>query len=548
MPLWFVLFISLLAVLLPGLSGCGGSSPNNSTRIPAGSPQASLTVPLNGLFEKTFNWDSSAYTNPWEQAQLSVSFTAPSGKSTTVGGFFETTNTWGVRFSPSEPGTWSWQSSFIDNFQKNIKSSGTFTVTVSGLPGFVKQNPTNPFRWILSDGSPYYPLGIAECIQDTDKSGTPMDNWGFDGGFRSPGSPDYGSITDGDTYFRAYSQAGVNLFRWSPENCAFKLYQTISPNENVYLVQEGLWGDQLVAKLRQYNFKIYMNFFGFNPAYSSNADDPNKMNAVKRYVKYIVDRYGAVVDFWELMNEAPGANVLVDEGWYTQIAAYIRSIDPYQHPISTSWERPDLSVIDISSPHWYQSESEFESDRVTWNNFAQWKSAGKPVILGEQGNNNQNWDARSALRMRLRSWTAFFAEGAFIFWNSSFAKDYKTPVAANIYLGPAERGYLKVLQDFTKGLDSGVRVASLTISNPGKVRGYALSSPSLFVAYLHAYTDHTNLTSGIRISFQGPVSGTATWTNPATGTTLASQSLLLGNQTLNVPAFTTDIALKVTGS
>ena len=152
--------------------------------------------------------------------------------------------------------------------------------------------------------------------------------------------------------------------------------------------------------------------------------------------KFVVDRYGAYVDFWELVNEAT-----VSDEWYRQIAQYVRQIDPYQHPISTSWEKPNIAAIDISSPHWYQTESEFASDVETWQKFQAWKAAHKPVIVGEQGNQVQNWDDRSALRMRLRSWAAFFAEGVFIFWNSSGAKDYKNPGAANIYLGPEERGY-----------------------------------------------------------------------------------------------------------
>jgi hypothetical protein len=66
------------------------------------------------------------------------------------------------------------------------------------------------------------------------------------------------------------------------------------------------------------------------------------MAAVERYVRYVVDRYGAWVDFWELMNEAS-----VPDAWYATVARYLRSIDPYHHPIGTSWSRPDLREIDF---------------------------------------------------------------------------------------------------------------------------------------------------------------------------------------------------------
>ena len=37
---------------------------------------------------------------------------------------------------------------------------------------------------------------------------------------------------------------------------------------------------------------------------------------------------------------------------------YLKSIDPYHKPITTSWERPELEGIDINAPHWYGSEDE----------------------------------------------------------------------------------------------------------------------------------------------------------------------------------------------
>jgi len=47
---------------------------------------------------------------------------------------------------------------------------------------------------------------------------------------------------------------------------------------------------------------------------------------------------------------------------------------------------------------------------------------GKPVIVGEQGNAGMNWDPRSAVRMRIRAWTALFREIGLVFWNTSESK------------------------------------------------------------------------------------------------------------------------------
>lgn len=405
----------------------------------------------------------------------------------------------------------------------------TLSVVAGKGRGFIRRSPYNRFRWIFADGSPYYPLGIGDCVRDANRSGSPFDDFNVDA---TRGYVDIG------TYLGAYQAAGVNLFRWSVDNCAFGLYQRIAPQGNVYLEREGNWGDRLVRELRSHGFRIYMSIFGFYPPFVNDAS-PEQINAVQRYVKYVVDRYGAYVDFWELMNEAKAST-----SWYTQIGKYLWSVDPYHHPIGTSWERPDLAVIGVNTPHWYEREYESDSDLRTWNLFAAWKFAGKPVIVGEQGNTGQNWDEGSGVRMRLRAWTAFFAEGTLIFWNTSGTKDYKNPGAANVYLGPEERPYLRILQRFTRGFDARARIVPVDVSTPAYVRGYGLSGPREFGAYLRAFRHQASPTTGVLITIQAPSPGSATWIDPAGGRVLARSAIKRGTQQLAVPPFVVDVALK----
>ena len=81
-----------------------------------------------------------------------------------------------------------------------------------------------------------------------------------------------------------------------------------------------------------------------NPRPPSRPLDAATMEKVKRFVKYSVDRWGALVDIWELLNESEPP----DE-WNEAVSSYLRSIDPYHHPITTSWERPELPGIDINA-------------------------------------------------------------------------------------------------------------------------------------------------------------------------------------------------------
>ena len=539
-----------LVVFVALAAACGGEQAVSSTSVPPTPVPPTVetaTVSRYSVFEQTFSRNSAGYANPWEDVTATMTFTSPSSKQVTVGGFYYGPNTWKARFAPSEVGNWTWQAD-VGDAAGTTRSNGKLIVTASDAPGFVRSNQANRFRWVFDDGTSYNALGIGDCIRGVTGGTSMLNQWGFDGDFRTGGQGP-GKYTDFDTYLSAHSQAGINLFRWSVDNCAFGLYKTIATSGNVYLEKEGLAGDTLVGKLRQYGFRTYMVIFGFNPPSTGQTLSPGDLAAIKRYVKYVVDRYGASVDFWELMNEA-----FATDDWYRQVATYLREIDPYKHPISTSWEKPGVDVIDINSPHWYEKESEFESDRVTWTRFGQfrspatasgWKASNKPVIVGEQGNIVQNWDDRSALRMRLRTWTTFFAEGTLIFWNGSFAKDYRSALAANIYLGPEERGYLKVLQDFTRGFDPNLAQVEIPVSDPARVRAYALSSSTTYAAFVHAYTNHTTPTSGITLSIDARGAGTATWIEPATGRVLATQAVAVGRQTLAVPAFVTDVALKV---
>ena len=532
----------------------GGQTPSAAHHLtPAAPASASTSVStlLPGaksvgrfdVYEFEFPWPSASYSNPWEQVQVSVTLTAPSGRTTTIGGFYYAANIWRARFSPDETGIWNWRAHMSDKSQSK-DFAGSFTVTDSSSPGFVRSNPENKNRWVFDKGMPYYPIGIGDCLLGA-HGASPLNNFGFDGSVRDATHTD-GWRTDMETYLTAYSQAGLNLFRWSVDNCAFGLYKTIEPSGNVYLQPEGLYGDQLVQSLRTHGFRTYMVIFGFFPPFPDGNSNPDQMDAIKRYVKYVVDRYGAYVDFWELMNESPNPPIKIADDWYTQVGTYLRQVDPYKHPISTSWQRPDLPVIDITSPHWYARENEFESDLVTIDqiNFYRHHS-DKPIIFGEQGNSEQNWDERSALRMRIRSWTAFFNEATLIFWNSSCCKDSRGGYASNIYLGLQERGYIKVLQDFVRGLDRRIAPAKIEVSDPARVRGYALAAPTILIAYLHAYTDHTNPTTGISLTADFPVAGTATWIDPSTGSTLATSSVAVGRQTLSVPAFITDVVLRL---
>jgi hypothetical protein len=237
------------------------------------------------------------------------------------------------------------------------------------------------------------------------------------------------------------------------------------------------------------------------------------------------------------------------------MAEYARSVDPDHKPISTSWEKPDLPDIDINAPHWYESEDELSSDLRVQEQAAKWKRAGKPVIVGEQGNSGMNWDPGSAVRMRIRSWTALFQEIGLVFWNTSWSKAgmfggrYTPGEGANIYIGPEERSYIRVLQDFASRLDSNVQMAPVPLTSTTLIRSYGLFSKDVGAVYLQHAESHTTSAQGAKLSFdfssisQPRLLGE--WIDPATGEVLSRVKILPRQLTLSVPSFNVDIALLV---
>ena len=537
---FWVVTLALGAMVLAGCSGSSQAPSQSSFDVPLESATISVSeiassVGRYDIYELTVAHDDSLYENPWKDVELSMRFTNPGGQDLSVDGFYYDVDRWKVRFSPPEDGNWTWNLTFATP-RDTVTRTGSFFSEPSGRPGFVRRHPENPFRLVFDDGSLFNAIGIGDCVLDRDGNGR-LDEWGLDGDFRPAGQHE-GWTVDLDTYMSTYgaSGAGFNLFRWSVGNCAFDLWDWSAEGYRA-LAREGMLGDALVKALRQNGFRIWMTIFGA-PHAGDHAVGQALPADPRPYLDYAVARYGAYVDIWELTNESKQPDT-----WITLAAEYLRSIDPYHRLITTSWQRPELPRIDINSPHWYEKEPELESDLVTSRKIAHERRWGKPIIFGEQGNAVQNWDERSALRMRLRSWTAFFEEGVLIFWNTSGMKDYKSHGAANIYLGPEERSYIRVLQDFTSGVDHDVVRFPLEAAN-GAVRAYGLRSPRVILGYLHHFRDHdTPVTATVTLDL--PTDGTVFWIDPATGSILGESRLTGGRQTLTTPVFAVDLALQI---
>lgn len=521
--------------------------------------QNSLVVSQYDVFELTFQ-HAKEYDNPFLDVRIDVTLISPSSKPTHVGGFYYKQDLWKARFASSESGRWMYRFEFTNDNGQTASGEGTFLCVKGRKPhsGFVRQHPKNPFRFVFDDGTPFFPIGLQDCWGDNSGTGSVLDQCAMEGPFRTdlkdppplPAGPMFlrgpsCNPQNADVYFRYFSQSGFNLYRFSQKNCSYDLYRDLDH----YLVQEGIMTDELLQYARKYSFRIFYGIFGYQPVFNKDPENVEGLAKVKRFIKYSVDRWGAYVDFWEFLNEQHA-----NDRWYEIMIPYLRSTDPYQHMITTSWEKPDLDGIEINAPHWYQRENELESDSATATRAGDWKQYHKPVIVGEQGNHIDRkravpagvggvWDNNSAVRMRVRNWTALFHEIAFVFWNTSYARDGHF---MNIWLGPKEREYVRAMQDFAYRLDSDVSIHSVDVSAPDAVRAYALASRQRAGVYLHHFKNHTDPIENLQIALTVADRTKGYWYAPANASILKVIDLAEGLNQLNVPPFTVDIALLVT--
>ena len=561
--------------------GCAGE-PGNAQLVVA-STQNTMTVPPYEVFELTLTHENN-YANPFSDVTVDVTFASPTGEQVKVGGFhygslepptvqqpqgqgrgrprytFPDQNVWKARFAPARLGTWKYSFVFRNAAGQQATGDGAFECVQSRINnhGFLRQNPHNPFQWVFDDGTPFFPVGLQECVGDGPGVGSCLAAMSMEGPFRTdktdlvqlPTGPLYVrgpsmNPQNADVYFRRYGRCGFNFFRFSQQNCSYVQYGDLDH----YLVQEGMMTDDLLRHARKYGWRMMYGLFGYQKVFTDQPDNAEGMEKVKRFVKYSVDRWGAYVDMWEFLNEQKAV-----DGWYAIMIPYLKSLDPYHHPLTTSWERPELEGIEINAPHWYGNEHELQSDATTGGHATGAKKQGKPVIYGEQGNAVARdkprplgvggvWDAGSARRMRIRLWTALFNEVSFVFWNTSYARDGHN---MNIWLGPQEREYVHALQDFANRLDAGIAMAPVTVSDRSLVRAYGLRSDARAGAYLHHYKDHDSPVHSLTVSLDVPAKAKGYWYSPATAEIVGTVDAEPGQQTLTAPDFVVDLALLIT--
>jgi eukaryotic-like serine/threonine-protein kinase len=493
---------------------------------------AANSVDSHAIYELTIQYPSGGYQSPGLDASVSATFKHGDTESV-IRGFYYDENTWKIRFVPDVVGEWSWEVKLTVSENTLGTKKGTFFVNPSDSEGFIRRDPLNGSILSLENGKVFHPLGLQTCFSDNNDDGY------FLNSLYSDTKP-----VDLDTYVKIHgkSGSGFNIFRWGVQNCSFSLWRfPEDPRLRApFLTREGMWADTIMKKLKENGFHVWFTLFWNTPmANESNPVTREKyIHTIDPYLDYIVARYGAYVDIWELLNETHAT-----QEWINYVSGYIRSIDPYKHLITVSWERPELSNIDIDAPHWYDSNplSVVDTKLAQYILYNDW---GKPLIFGEFGNKGSNWGPGSLTRMRVQMWVSFFMNTGLFFWDTSETQTFKSNDNANIYLGPEERMAARTLRRYMDLIDTTIRPLKIAVSNPS-VRSYAAASSDTYCGYLYHYAQQDMKISTNLFLPPLPWSRTIiTWIDPQTGAIIKTHEIS-GSSTVTSPLFAVDIAYRI---
>jgi len=336
-------------------------------------------------FELTFNL-SRSYENPFDPDQIDIRghFIAPSGKITTVPGFFYRSyirtmkakgedlwevltpfgrSEWKVRFTPTETGTYRYYVEVEDgdNLKTGIRS---FEVTPSKCPGFVRIGQSDPQYFEFANGDFFYPIGHNITATFDERNAA---NLGIDLLFHR-GTLAY------DRYLKGMSENRETLARiWmSSWNLAIEWsskYDPHYPGLGRYSMQNSWRLDYILEQAEEKGIYVALTLephghwittikeesdWRFNPYNVENGGflqlpqqlfvDPRAMQYYKRRLRYILARWGysTAIFSWEIFNEIDLGTDYYKKmmpqviAWEKAIAQYIRAHDQGKHVLTSN--------------------------------------------------------------------------------------------------------------------------------------------------------------------------------------------------------------------
>lgn len=545
-------------------------------------------------FELVVDLDAE-FSNPYDPQDiwLDGTFISPSGVQMSVPGFyyrdfeFELTPaeqmtptqnwSWRVRFTPDEVGDWIYQVTAATASSAVSSSEGTFSVTESDSHGFLRIDSRNPRYIVFDDGTPYFAVG---------------ENMSWYG---SGGMADYALWLD------SLAASGGNFIRVWFASWGFNFEWLDTGLGNYDLRQDRAYRmDKLFEMVNERDIYIMLCLLNHGPfALSVNSEwDANPYNAANggplqtpgdfathpeaerlwnQKLRYTAARWGYSTNIlaWEWWNEVNWTQMADPDllaPWITRSAAYLETLDPYNHLMTHSgspavnesiWSLPSL---DFTQDHKYNMMNlprEFNLGIREWRE----RYPEKPFLMGEFGTSSgaPQFDNEGVL-LHLGLWSAPM-NGAFGTAMTWWWDNYIHP--NNLY------PQFRAVAQFFAGEDLGAhqwQPTTATLSEDADAYVYGLQDNQNALLWLvsrdysprYLETQYTRnlrnrvenpldiefpVLEGVTITLQGLDDGEyqVEWWSPQTGDMVQAEqvSVVGGQVTLAAAPFARDWAIKV---
>lgn len=394
----------------PAVSGLKLTLPSRSIEVHR---RAELVVEGMPAAENPFDPDSIA---------LDLEVTAPSGKTLRIPGFYHYSfsrklegdrevlkpqgeGDWRVRWFPTETGQHTLVALVTRDGKTVARGAASVEVMAGQSHGFVRVEPEGKRYFCLDDGAPLFLNGLCVC-------------W-----YGRRGTYDY------DDWLGAYRRTGINYMRlwmwpqafgieWDREDRlhyrmdnAWRLDYVLTEAERcgVYVMLCLDYHGIFEVKPDYWNSNNFWPRHPYNAANGGPCSTQNEFftnEAAKRLyekrLRYIVARWSAFpnVFAWEFFNEIDNEYAYVKHedvvAWHGEMGRRLRSLDPYDHLISSSFtggsERGDLYDLPEMDFAQYHSYNEQHPARMMAEKTARFFAKyHKPFFVSEYGTDWRGW-------------------------------------------------------------------------------------------------------------------------------------------------------------
>ncbi|HZG58672.1 fibronectin type III domain-containing protein [Paenibacillus sp.] len=538
------------------------------------------TPAMYDKFEMTFNL-STTYNNPFDpnEANVLATFTTPSGATEVVPAFYksETAPNWAVRYSPRQTGVHSVVLTVQDANGTGTSSAYTFTAGSPGNNrGFMGVEGS---RFVDSYGKQLTLIGTNFAWNDSGAGERAVENeipnlkpakmnllrvwytcwWSGLG-------PEWGPVTAHETGV-VTEYEGIGRYQLYNQSKVDDILEAAEANDVYIMLTMNSFGD--------FYYQWYVNAYnqanGGPSTYTENNlsfwTDPVAKEYQKKLLRYMFARFGysralGMLEYWNESDNRVDTSAEIRAAWHSEMDAYWKSWDFYNHPTTTSYAWKDhvgqnhgswetLPFLDATNAHRYD-----DSPNVIDNWQAQIEKlhnigGNRPAFIGEVGRPQGDYATDPAIDEYMHNalWAPIFragAAGGSLWWfveGTGFAlpsalkavhtrlADFVQPVEEHLIDMPHVDYGLQANGTKAGGFKSATRAylwindtqANHTVTNPRTVSGMTFTLPMTNGAY--------------NVTFYNTYTGTY-------GTTTSVQATG-GNLTISVPSFSRDIAVKI---